>query len=225
MEKMAFMNSAEVSIKKVTVGRTVEVDNSYGSTTGTNKSVFRRQTYVQGGNGETDLDKWRDKVDLTPAPVQLYFTSYTDLLNSDMFPDDKDIVIKAKLLKVITEKYLVDNMRPPVLGKDDFFRPLPDLEMPGNISVKNEGGYVAKFSVSFELNGARQTKESGSITLGRTLNVDVPVGATNIRLKVEYFTGWLDESKVIFEKTFTKPEVKCFKIWGTVFSQGHDECK
>ena len=225
MEKMAFMNTAEVSIKKVTVGRTVEVDNSYGSTSGNNKSVFRRQTYVQGGNGETDLDKWRDKVDLTPAPVQLYFTSYTDLLNPDMFPDDKDIVTKAKLLKVITEKYLVDNMRPPVSGKDDFFRPLPDLEMPGNISVKNEGGYVAKFSVSFELNGARQTKESGSITLGRTLNVDVPVGATNIRLKVEYFTGWLDESKVIFEKTFTKPEVKCFKIWGTIFSQGHDECK
>jgi hypothetical protein len=38
-------------------------------------------------------------------------------------------------------------------------------------------------------------------------------------------TGWLDESKLIFEKTFTKPEVKCFKIWGTIFSQGHDECK
>jgi len=225
MEKMAFMNSAEVSIKKVTVGRTVEVDNSYGSTTGTGKSVFRRQTYVQGGNGETDLDKWRDKVDLTPAPVQLYFLPYADLLNAAMFPGDKDIEAKAALLRMVTEKYLVDNMRPPVLGKDDFFRPLPDLEMPGNISVKNEGGYVAKFSVSFELNGARQTKESGSITLGRTLNVDVPVGATNIRLKVEYFTGWLDESKVIFEKTFTKPEVKCFKVWGTIFSQGHDECK
>lgn len=225
MEKMAFMNSAEVSIKKVTVGRTVEVDNSYGSTTGTGKSVFRRQTYVQGGNGETDLDKWRDKVDLTPAPVQLYFSPNADLLNEAMFPGDKDIAAKAALLRMITEKYLVDNMRPPVVGKDDFFRPLPDLEMPGNISVKNEGGYVAKFSVSFELNGARQTKESGSITLGRTLNIDVPVGAANIRLKVEYFTGWLDESKVIFEKTFTKPEVKCFKVWGTIFSQGHDECK
>jgi hypothetical protein len=225
MEKMAFMNSAEVSIKKVTVGRTVEVDNSYGSTTGTNKSVFRRQTYVQGGNGETDLDKWRDKVDLTPAPVQLYFTAYADLFKPAMFPSDKDIEVKSKLLKIITEKYLVDNMRPPVVGKDDFFRPLPDLEMPGNISVKNDGGYVAKFSVSFELNGAMQTKESGSFPLGRTFNIDVPIGAKNIKLKVEYFTGWLDESKVIFEKTFTKPEVKCFKIWGTVFSQGHDECK
>jgi hypothetical protein len=225
MEKMAFMNTAEVAIKKVSVGRTVEVDNSYGSTSGTGKSVFRRQTYVQGGNGETDLDKWRDKVDATPAPVQLFFTPIADLLNANMFPGDKDIEVKAQLLKGITEKYLVDNMRPPVNGKDDFFRPLPDLDMPGNISVKNDGGYVAKFSVSFELNGAVQTKESGSITLGRTLNVDIPVGAKNIRLKVEYFTGWLDESKVIFEKTFTKPEVKCFKIWGTVFSQGHDECK
>jgi hypothetical protein len=225
MEKMAFMNTAEVSIKKVTVGRTVEVDNSYGSTTGTSKSVFRRQTYVQGGNGETDLDKWRDKVDLTPAPVQLYFSSYADLLNPNMFPADKDIEAKSTLLKIITEKYLVDNMRPPVNGKDDFFRPLPDLDMPGNISVKNDGGYVARFSVSFELNGAMQTKESGSITLGRTLNIDVPIGAKNIKLKVEYYTGWLDNTGIIFEKTFTKPEVKCFKVWGTVISQGHDECK
>lgn len=225
MSKQAFQNTAEITIKKVTVGRSVDVSWSDGNSSSNSKSVFRRQTYVQGGNGETDLDKWRDKVDATPAPVEIFFTPFADLLTKNMFPNDPDIEKKSQVLKIITEKYFVDNMRPPVESKDDFFRDLPDLPMPGNLSVKNNGGYVMKFTVTYELNGKYETKESGSFSLGRTMHIEIPDDAKNIKLKAEYFTGWLDNTGVIFEKTFAKPEVKCFTVWGTIFSQGHDECK
>lgn len=225
MNKVDFTASAEATIKKVKFGGEVKFGNSEGQSSSNSKSVFRRNIYVQGGNGETDEDKWRDKVDLTPAPVEIFFTPYADLLTKELFPNDANIERKSKLLKIFTEKYLVDNMRPPVISKDDFFRDLPDIATAGSISVKDGGGYDIQFSITYELNGKSETKESGRYSLGRTMHLEVPVDSKNIKLKVEYFTGWFSDTKVIFEKTFAAPELKCYSVSGTLFSQSYEECK
>ncbi|MEO6453020.1 MAG: MAC/perforin domain-containing protein [Ginsengibacter sp.] len=221
MSQQDFKYAAEATIKKVKLGYSVEFGSGETGGTGNKKGVFRKQIYVQGGNGETNLEKWEDKVDKAPAPVEFYFTPYVDLMTKDMFPNDPEIETKSKILRIITEKYLVDNMRPPVESKDDFFRPLPDLPMPASISVKNGGGYVIYFDVKYELNGQWKTEESSSFTLGRTLSIQIPEDAKQIKLKV-YLLSFT--TSVIFEENFAKPEVKCYKVWGTIFSQGHSEC-
>jgi len=225
MSKQAFLNSAEVTIKKVTAGRTVEWGSTEGNSSGTSKQVFRRQVYVQGGNGLTNQDEWEKKVEDAPSPVEMIFTAYADLLTKEMFPDDPDIESKSRLLKLFTEKYLIDNMRPPLESKDDFFRALPDLPMPGNLSVTNNSWLVLKFSVRYELNGQWKEEATGSFSAGMSRNVQLPVDAKNISLKVEYFTGLLDESKLVFEKKFNSPELKCYKVTGTLFSQSYNECE
>jgi len=64
-----------------------------------------------------------------------------------------------------------------------------------------------------------------SFSAGMSRNTQIPVDAKNISLKVEYFTGLLDESKLVFEKTFASPELKCYKVTGTLISQSYNECE
>ena len=222
--KTEWKASAEATIKKVKVEGEVGGGNSQGVTSNNGRQQFKQQIYVQGGKGETDQNKWEDKVDLSPAPIEMYFTSMADLLCKELFPNEPGIEKKSMLLKLFTEKYLVDNMRIPVESKDDFFN-IPDQLVPGNLSVRNDGGYVMKFTVTFDLNGQLQTKESGSFPIGRTMSAEIPADAKNIKLKAELFTGWLSETKVIFEKNFTRPELKCYKVWGTVFNPSYEECQ
>lgn len=222
--KTEWKAAAEATIKKVKVEGEMSGGNSEGVTSNNGKQQFKQQIYVQGGKGETDQNKWEDKVDLSPAPIEMAFTSTADLLCKELFPEDRDIEKKSALLKLFTEKYLVDNMRIPLAASDDFFN-IPDQLVPGNISIRNDGGYVMKFTITFELNGQTQTKNSGSYPIGKTEHIEIPAEAKNIKLKAELFTGWLSDTKVIFEKTYSKPELKCYKVWGTVFNASFGECE
>ena len=214
----AFMSEAEAQISMVTVGRSVNFQMGDGQTNSTSKSVFRREVFVQGGNGEDDQDKWRDKVDLNPAPVELGFTSICDLLIKELFPKDADINLKREALRLITEFYIVNTYREPKHGGGDFFRPLPDLPMPGNISITNGGGYVMWFKVKYEYQGKWVEKATESYTLGNSKSIEVPVDATNITVTASH--TFAD----IFTKTFSKPETVCFKCWGTVFDATYGKC-
>jgi|GEM_PF-1537101 len=225
MSEQAFKTSAEATIKKVTVGGSVEWGSSESNNNSNGKSVFRRQTYVQGGNGQTNLDEWDKKVDKAPSPVEITFTPFADLLNKEMFTSDPDIESKSRLLAIFTEKYLVDNMQLPKESRDDFFRPLPDMAMPGDLSVTNSAGLVLRITVTYELNGEWKTEKSTSFSAGMSRNFQIPVDAKSIKLTCEYFTGWLDETKVAFVENFTKPELKCYRVTGTLFGQDHKECE
>ena len=222
--KTEWKAAAEATIKKVKVEGEVGGGSSQGVTSNNGKQQFKQQIYVQGGKGETDQNKWEDKVDLSPAPIEMYFTSMADLLRKELFPADPGIEKKSTLLKLFTEKYLVDNMRIPVESKDDFFD-IPDQVVPGNISIRNDGGYAMKFTVTYDLNGKTETKQSGTFAISRTMSTEIPAAAKNIKLKAELFTGWFSDTKVIFEKTFTGPELKCYKVWGTVFNPSYEECQ
>jgi hypothetical protein len=91
----------------------------------------------------------------------------------------------------------------------------------GSILVRNSGGYVARFSLTYNLNGHDFTKDSGDFSLGVNKSVDIPTGATNIRLKVEemWGFGW----STIFTKTFAEPVTKCYKVYGTTLDPKYEE--
>ena len=88
-------------------------------------------------------------------------------------------------------------------------------ENSGSILVKNEGGYVIRFSIAYTFGGQRfsQMTEPYPVLQSRTLFI--PNGATDIHLHTEisYVFGW----GTIFTQIFPTPVVKCYKVWGTAF--------
>jgi hypothetical protein len=83
----------------------------------------------------------------------------------------------------------------------------------GSVLVRNEGGYVARFTLTYSLDGHEFTQESGDITLGVNKSAWIPAGATEIQLKVEENIGWAWST--IFTKSYAVPTTVCFKVWGT----------
>jgi hypothetical protein len=97
-----------------------------------------------------------------------------------------------------------------------------DAEVGGSILVRNEGGYVAHFEVTYTLNDKELTKKSGNFTLGVNKEIAVPKGATDIRLKVQeewFISSW----STIFTETFSSPPKACYKIWGTTLNPKHEK--
>lgn len=91
-----------------------------------------------------------------------------------------------------------------------------DAEQGGSILVRCEGGYVARFTLSYTFNGEEFSKHSGDISIGVNKSESIPEGATNIYLKVEemWGFGW----STIFTKNYSAPVTECFKVYGTTLS-------
>ena len=92
----------------------------------------------------------------------------------------------------------------------------------GSISIENRGAYVAKFTVSYDLDGKRITKETDNFTSGVTKSIEIPAGATAISLCAmdAWFIGqWND----IFAKTFEEPVVKKYRVSGTTLNTAFEE--
>lgn len=219
MTEAGFKQSAEVQIKKAKVGRTIDFKYSDSEMNSNAKRIFRRELYIQGGNGEDDPDLWRNKVDLNPAPVEMEFEPICDLFIPPFFPDDPNLDTKKEILRIITEHYLYDTYREPRESKGDFFRALPDLEMPSVVMVKNGGGYVMWFKVKYEYQGKWVEKVSDNFTLGFAESIEIPVGARNLTIQAKHTFG------DIFTKTYDTPKTVCFKCWGTVFDAPFRECE
>lgn len=217
MTEVDFKAEAEVQIKAVKVGNSVNFAMQDGESSSKSAMALRRDVFVQGGNGETNLSKWEDKVDKSMAPIDIYFDPISELLIPQLFADDPDIVKKQEVMEIMIEKYVMDTYVEPNKSKDDFFRALPDLPMPSVIMVKNGGGYVMWFTVKYEHKGKWVTKESGNFTLGFTEDIEIPVGAKNLTITAEQTTG------EIFKKFYAKPESASFKTWGTIFSTGWEK--
>lgn len=88
-----------------------------------------------------------------------------------------------------------------------------DAEVGGSILIRCEGGYVARFTLSYTYQGREFSKHSGDISLGVNKSESIPAGATNITLKVEemWGFGW----STIFVKEYPNPVTECFKVYGT----------
>ncbi len=95
-------------------------------------------------------------------------------------------------------------------------------ERGGSIRVKCEGGYVAKFTLAYKLEGAVSEKESGDITIGKSKTIPIPPCATDLSLTVEEHTAF--SWKTIFTKNYNEPVTKCFRVTGTTFSPSYKGC-
>lgn len=91
-----------------------------------------------------------------------------------------------------------------------------DAEVGGSILIRCEGGYVARFTLSYKYNGHDFSKHSGNISIGINKSESIPSGATNIHLKVEemWGFGW----STIFTKDFGDAVTECYKVYGTTLS-------
>ncbi|WMJ71868.1 thiol-activated cytolysin C-terminal domain-containing protein [Cytophagaceae bacterium ABcell3] len=96
-----------------------------------------------------------------------------------------------------------------------------DAEQGGSILIRCEGGYVARFTVSYTFQGKEFSKHSGNISLGVNKSESIPAGATNIHLKVEemWGFGW----STIFTKDFGSPVTKKYKVYGTTLNPKYSE--
>ncbi|MFN7338847.1 MAG: thiol-activated cytolysin C-terminal domain-containing protein [bacterium] len=92
----------------------------------------------------------------------------------------------------------------------------------GSFLVRNSGGYVSRFSVSYKFEGQDFSKDSGEFTAGVNKSISIPAGATEIHLKVEeaWFIGsW----STIFTQDFNSPVTKCYEISGTTLNPSWKE--
>ncbi|MFN3244979.1 MAG: hypothetical protein ACE37K_25985 [Planctomycetota bacterium] len=87
----------------------------------------------------------------------------------------------------------------------------------GFITVRNGGGYVAKFKVRYTLAGKKVTKETNNFTLGKNKTLPIPDGASNIFLEVEEYV-FFGSTSTIFTEQFDEPPQNYYKIWGTTLS-------
>ncbi len=93
----------------------------------------------------------------------------------------------------------------------------------GTIIVRNTGGYVAKFTLSYKLNGQEISTTTDGFTAGVNKHIDVPVGATDIHLVV--LEAWFIASwSTIFSQTFAEPVDKKYVVSGTTLNPSwHEE--
>ena len=92
----------------------------------------------------------------------------------------------------------------------------------GSITVRNGGGYVARFYVKYTgPDGERHQEDSGDFTLGVNKSIELPPGSTLISLKVEEFWGFVWST--IFVKEFDTCVTKCYEIYGTTLDPHYHE--
>ncbi|MGJ8743656.1 RICIN domain-containing protein [Polaribacter sp.] len=93
----------------------------------------------------------------------------------------------------------------------------------GWVTFFNQAGYVAKYSLSYTLNGSTKSFSTGNIALGNKKRFTIPGKATNIKIKGEGKTGLLWEMwRTTFSKTYNSPPNKCFKSYGTTLNQKYN---
>lgn len=95
-------------------------------------------------------------------------------------------------------------------------------KVPGaTITIQNDAGYVVRATASFSImddvtkETKRPSKSTGDFSAGFVKRIDIPAGAYNISLDVDYRSvfDWFD----LFTHKFSVPTRRCYKTWGTLF--------
>lgn len=92
------------------------------------------------------------------------------------------------------------------------------------VTFFNQSGYVARFSVTYTLNGKTQVKRTNDLVIGDRKTISIPANATNIKVIGEGSTvfSW----KTIFKKTYKAPPSDCFKVYETIFApKWNNDCQ
>ncbi len=98
----------------------------------------------------------------------------------------------------------------------------------GQVTVQNQGGYVARCSIDYNFGGQHHSESSGNFPIAQSYSVVIPVGASNVHVKCEDATGLVwDPWKTIVDKTYTNPPQTpprvTFTLTGTTLSPSYSE--
>ena len=98
----------------------------------------------------------------------------------------------------------------------------------GYVRVNHQGGYVGRFTVSWDQGDANgnlvpQMWQSGDKSAGYSYQIDLPGDAVNVRIRGEAATGlvwqpWKDAMNVVE----SGPTNKCYRIYGSTLDPNYD---
>lgn len=89
----------------------------------------------------------------------------------------------------------------------------------GFVKVRHEGGYVARWMVTWMANNLPGVWASGNVTAPYQKTINLPGDAKQVRIYAEAMTGLVwDPWREAISKTETGPTNKCYKIYGTTLS-------
>ncbi|WNZ45422.1 hypothetical protein Q2T42_26895 [Leptolyngbya boryana CZ1] len=91
----------------------------------------------------------------------------------------------------------------------------------------NKGLYVARYQLSYTVNGRPVTHKTGDVVINRSVSFRVPGNATDIRTEGILFTGLFNETRRVFFHRFpTVPQNTCFTTFGTTLHpQQNQDCR
>jgi hypothetical protein len=97
----------------------------------------------------------------------------------------------------------------------------------GQVTINNQGGYVASCQVNWIFNGQTQSQSNGNLLLGQTYSVEIPLGAYNIEVSCSAETGlvWNPWNQIFrwFESPGgTAPSRITFTLRGTTLNPSYD---
>jgi hypothetical protein len=93
----------------------------------------------------------------------------------------------------------------------------------GKVSFFNTGGYIAVYTLKFNINGTDLEFKKDSVAINGRESLSVPNGARRITVKGEAYTGIFNQTKFIFERSYPAglPSNNiCFKTFGTTVNPG-----
>lgn len=126
-----------------------------------------------------------------------------------------------------TVKSLADNSLVKMGFTTDYTTQECTYQKAGSYFIRHEAFYDAYYTLTYSLDGKNYSKVSGNKGQFSSWDQAVPAGATNLKLKVEYLSGFTWQS--LFTETYDALEYRrCIKIWGTIISPQHQyisDCK
>jgi hypothetical protein len=84
----------------------------------------------------------------------------------------------------------------------------------GAITVKNNGGYHAKFTIDYYQGGVQKSIDSGSYQVGQARSLSIPPDATYVLVR-GFADVFVNNWSVIFNDAIGIPLIKCYEVSGT----------
>ena len=134
-------------------------------------------------------------------------------------------MLKLKLGAAMTDNIVIDNALVDANNKSAFYLAfqnaaanrfiLPPNTVNGEIRYYNQGGYVARMTGSYILNGARSNFSTPNLAVGRDTLIVIPAAATSITLASDWTDGitWHN----YYNGTLAAPTYICYTSYGTIF--------
>jgi hypothetical protein len=135
-------------------------------------------------------------------------------------------MLRLKLGAAMTAPIVIDNALTDTQASDFFFLAfenaaangfaIPANNIDGEVRFFNQAGFVSRFTLTYTLNGSRQSFPTPSLTVGNEATFTIPAAAKNIVASGEWWEG--TQWRSLFTRTISAPTFIGFTSYGTVFA-------